>query len=239
MATDTKILTINLSSLALIGLGFVIPLYGDVAKTAGYFALSGALTNWLALHMLFEHVPFLYGSGVITLHGPEFKKSINHLVMKKFFTEEAIQQFFEKNIKNVKGKTSVDQLVSGVDFDLIYARLVETILDSKVGGMISFVGGKKLFTPLKEPMIKKLHLTIREIINSEQFHNALIQGNACKETRQTIQNMVDERLEELTPYMVKNIIKNMFKKHLGWLVVWGGIFDGLIGVIFYFLHWVP
>jgi Na+/H+ antiporter NhaD/arsenite permease-like protein len=31
--------------------------------------------------------------------------------------------------------------------------------------------------------------------------------------------------------MVKDIIQQMIKKHLGWLVVWGGVFGGLIGLI--------
>jgi len=31
----------------------------------GVFALSGSVTNWIAVHMLFDKVPFLYGSGVI------------------------------------------------------------------------------------------------------------------------------------------------------------------------------
>jgi len=31
--------------------------------------------------------------------------------------------------------------------------------------------------------------------------------------------------------MVKKIIENMIQKHLGWLVVWGGVFGGLIGLI--------
>jgi len=31
---------------------------------------------------------------------------------------------------------------------------------------------------------------------------------------------------------VKNIIQRMIKEHLGWLVVWGGVFGGLIGLGF-------
>jgi len=34
----------------------------------GVFAFSGAITNSLAIHMLFEKVPFLYGSGVIEVN---------------------------------------------------------------------------------------------------------------------------------------------------------------------------
>jgi hypothetical protein len=33
----------------------------------------------------------------------------------------------------------------------------------------------------------------------------------------------------MTPEIVKSVIQNMIKKHLGWLVVWGAVFGGLIG----------
>ena len=43
--------------------------------------------------------------------------------------------------------------------------------------------------------------------------------------------IVSRRLNELTPQMVKEIIERMIQEHLGWLVVWGGVFGGLIGLI--------
>ena len=46
-----------------------------------------------------------------------------------------------------------------------------------------------------------------------------------------IEEVVDNRLNELTPQKVKEIIEEMIKEHLGWLVVWGGIFGFIIGVI--------
>ena len=39
----------------------------------GLFALSGALTNWIAIHMLFEKIPGFYGSGVVPARFEEFK----------------------------------------------------------------------------------------------------------------------------------------------------------------------
>jgi len=41
--------------------------------------------------------------------------------------------------------------------------------------------------------------------------------------------MVNARLNELSPQHVKEIIEDMIRKHLGWLVVWGGVFGALIG----------
>ena len=37
--------------------GFFSPIYSTEIFMAGLFALSGGLTNWLAIHMLFEKVP--------------------------------------------------------------------------------------------------------------------------------------------------------------------------------------
>ncbi|MDH5582206.1 MAG: hypothetical protein OEY33_09905, partial [Bdellovibrionales bacterium] len=58
-------LTTNLIAVSIILLGYLSPLYKDQIMSVGFFALSGSITNWLAIHMLFEKVPFLYGSGVI------------------------------------------------------------------------------------------------------------------------------------------------------------------------------
>ena len=47
--------------------------------------------------------------------------------------------------------------------------------------------------------------------------------------------IVSRRLAELTPEMVKDIIERMIQEHLGWLVVWGGVFGGLIGLVSTFI----
>ncbi|MBT8147852.1 MAG: DUF445 domain-containing protein, partial [Gammaproteobacteria bacterium] len=48
--------------LVLVGLALDEPVRQYVLN-AGLFALSGGLTNWLAIYMLFERVPGFYGSG--------------------------------------------------------------------------------------------------------------------------------------------------------------------------------
>ena len=49
--------------------------------------------------------------------------------------------------------------------------------------------------------------------------------------RQDLEEIIDQRLNELTSQHVKIIIKQMIHKHLGWLVVWGGVFGFFIGII--------
>ena len=77
-------------------LGQYSPYYPDVLFSVGIFAFSGAITNWLAVHMLFEKIPFLYGSGVIPNRFEEFKEGIRHLIMSQFFTAENIGKFMNE-----------------------------------------------------------------------------------------------------------------------------------------------
>jgi len=46
-------------------MGFLLKDQFSFIIVIGVFALSGSITNLLAIHMLFDKVPFLYGSGVI------------------------------------------------------------------------------------------------------------------------------------------------------------------------------
>ena len=39
----------------------------------GLFGLAGGVTNWVAVYMLFEKVPYLYGSGVIPVRYVEIR----------------------------------------------------------------------------------------------------------------------------------------------------------------------
>ena len=49
--------------------------------------------------------------------------------------------------------------------------------------------------------------------------------------RQTVAELIDCRLDEMTPKMVKEIVQQMIQKHLGWLVVWGCALGGVMGLV--------
>ena len=46
----------------------------------------------------------------------------------------------------------------------------------------------------------------------------------------SIEKIIDERLNELTPPMVKEIVQKLIKEHLDWLVVWRAVSGGVIGL---------
>ena len=73
------------------------------------------------------------------------------------------------------------------------------------------------------------------ISETEEFHRGisivLSEKNQNEGLRLKVSNVVQMRLDELTPGMVKDIVEGMIAEHLGWLVVWGGVFGGLIGLL--------
>ena len=223
----------NAVALSLVLLGLVIKTqpWSDLLLYSGLFALSGAITNQLAIHMLFEKVPFLYGSGVIEEKFEDFKASIKELVMTQFFTKEQLEKFFE----NEEQKIDLRPIIEKTDFTPAFEALSKSVMESNFGGMLAMFGGEQALAGLKEPFVSKLKEAILRIVSSESFEKLLQQhlksSSLSDDLIAKIDAIVTSRLDELTPQSVKEIIQNLIKEHLGWLIVWGGFFGGLIGAL--------
>lgn len=205
-----------------------------IVFTMGLFALSGAITNWLAVHMLFEKVPFLYGSGVIPARFEEFKLAIRELMMTQFFTEENIDRFLSDSSGSA---TAIDlaPVIEKLDISPAFDTLVNVVETSSFGNMLAMVGGKEALEPMREPFIEKMKSTVVDISQGEQFgtllKDQLEQPDVIASMREKVSDIIEKRLNELTPKLVKEIVQEMIHKHLGWLVVWGGVFGAVIGLI--------
>jgi len=208
-----------------------IVLQNPVVLSVGMFAVSGAITNWLAIYMLFEKIPGLYGSGVIPERFEDFKLAIKNLMMEQFFTDENIDRFLTGDEK--KHDFHLAPVIEKVDLSASFDSLVEVIMQSSFGSMLGMFGGVDALAPLKEPFIISMKSSLVNMTKEEKFqsllHEELEKPDVLSDIKQQIEEIVDARLNELTPQMVKEIIQKMIKQHLGWLVVWGGVFGGLIG----------
>jgi len=224
----------NLVALLIIALSFLLadPLRAIVLST-GLFALSGALTNWLAVHMLFERVPGLYGSGVIVLHFEQFKAGILRMVHEHLFNQERV----EKVLSAPDSEMTIDlkPIIAGVDLDVAYDQLVETVMESSFGSMLGMLGGESALDSMREPFKRRMGKFLEDAADSPRFQKIVNQQIATVTSSDQFLTRIDTilraRLDELTPEMVRDIMQQMIRKHLGWLVVWGGVFGGLIGLI--------
>ena len=184
--------------------------------------------------MLFEKVPGLYGSGIIPARFEDFKLAIRQLMMEQFFTKENIDRFLSSNSGSAV-PIDLSPVIEKVDLSPAFDSLVSVIENSSFAPMLAMVGGTEALQPMKEPFIEKMKVSIQDITQSEQFstllRDELEQPNMIATMQEKVSDIIEKRLNELTPQLVKEIIQTMIKKHLGWLVVWGGIFGGLIGLI--------
>jgi uncharacterized membrane-anchored protein YjiN (DUF445 family) len=207
--------------------------------TTGLFAFSGAITNWLAVHMLFEKVPLLYGSGVIPARFSEIKVALHQLVMEQFFSTQNLQRLAGGNTATEADSPAVQlklaPVIEAIDLSPAFAALLDTVQQSSLGGMLAMFGGPAMLQPLEQPFVTKLRASLIELADSPevqaQLQQQLVSGDNISQLQPKIALLVQARLDELTPQLVKELIQQLIQQHLGWLVVWGGVFGGVIGLV--------
>jgi uncharacterized membrane protein YheB (UPF0754 family) len=211
----SKELTTNLISLGLVvGSFFISQTFSNHLFYIGLFALSGSLTNQIAIHMLFNRVPLLYGSGIIELKFEDLKLSIRRVILEEFLSTDRIKT----------QKINITPTIEKLDFSTSFDALLDSIVESKFAAMISLIGGVQALEALREPFIKRLKSSLIKLSGKVEFQVGDSFSN-------NIDSLVQERLNELTPNMVKQMLLDIMREYLGWLVVWGGVFGGLIGFI--------
>ena len=209
----------NFTAILIIFIG-LFPIYNEIIFFTGLFALSGSITNWLAVYMLFDKVPLIYGSGVIPRNFVMFKAGIRNIVVNEFFAGDNFETFVKQNNESLKTKVEAN-----LNFEKVFLKLTEAIEESSLGGLLGMIGGKEALNPLKEPIKEKLLMAL-----SEQFEkNSLNNNEGYEALKKQLEKLIDDRLDEIGPNEVKIILKKMIDKHLGWLVLWGGVFGGFIG----------
>lgn len=217
-------------------LGLVVPSHlQPYLLNTGLFALSGGITNWIAIHMLFERVPGLYGSGVVQLRFEEFKLGIRRLIMEQFFEKADLGDFLmEIGGDTSEFKTKISESLDELDLDAAFESLLDVIMTSSFSGMLGMLGGRDALSSLKEPFVAKMKGFFQDELASasmgEKIEASLRGVIDDEKIKDKLEALIDQRLNEMTPHMVKVIVQDMIHKHLGWLVVWGCAFGGLLGL---------
>ena len=152
----TKNTVPTLISIFIIAISYAMPeLWQKPVLNIGLFAFSGAITNWLAVYMLFEKIPFLYGSGVIPARFEELKSGLFVLVKEQLFKAENVQRAFDKDQSPSGLSLDFEPLVDSFDFDNAYEQLKEAIMQSSFGSALNMFGGEAVLEPLRDKF--KLH----------------------------------------------------------------------------------
>lgn len=209
----------------------------------GVFGFAGGITNWLAVKMLFDKIPGLYGSGVIPNQYQNIRKTVKNEIMQTFFDEAYLKGYIAQRVPELLSRLDIAgrlmNVINAPDFDSKMAAKLEEIAATPQGMLLAmvkpFMGGSLagLVPMVKPPLISIAQEIAKELttIQEEGDSEAVVELIPVGVVRAEIDNLMTERLATLTPEVVKELLENVIRDHLGWLVVWGNIFGSVIGII--------
>ena len=203
---------------------------GPWLLAAGVFGFAGGITNWLAVKMLFDRVPLLYGSGVIPNRFREIRATIKDLIMTHFFGEEYLQRFFEQHGSQLTGGVSLEKeltdLLASDQADEAIEAEIENLKQGPMGMMVTIAGNDMLKVIIKQFMgglVTRVAPVAEARLRAKTVDVPVLRGQ--------VDRLLEEKLEELTPEIVKSMMERVIRDHLGWLIVWGNVFGAAIGLL--------
>lgn len=202
----------------------------------GLFGFAGGITNWLAVKMLFDRIPILVGSGVIPRQFKEIRRAIKDAVLQMFFDKDFLEKYIgprsQELLKSLDLAGVLKDTMNDPDFDQLFVAKLTDIANRPEGMMLqtlaTMFGGVELMAPTLKPMLLSFG---QEMVNAlvEKFDPKKV--ISVEKIRNELDILMEEKLLQLTPQRVKEIMEDVIRNHLGWLVIWGNIFGGIIGII--------
>ena len=204
-------------------------LAGPWMLTAGLFGFAGGITNWLAVKMLFDRVPLLWGSGVIPNRFREIRAAIKDLIMAHFFDEEYLRRFFSEQGGGLGGGPDLAErfaaFAESEEGREAIDREIDKLKEGPFGMMIRMAGNdilRALVVEFTTGLLAGIEPRLRKMIGS---------GIDIPALRARVDELLRAKLEELSPETVKRMMEEVIREHLGWLIVWGNLFGGAIGLL--------
>ena len=101
----------------------------------GLFGFAGGVTNWLAILMLFDRVPFLIGSGVIPRRFKEIRATVKETIMDTFFDKEYLEAYLQERAKGVMSSLDLGgRIKKALEADDVDALMVQKLEEVRLGG---------------------------------------------------------------------------------------------------------
>jgi uncharacterized membrane protein YheB (UPF0754 family) len=223
----------NLISFLILGFGLIGRLQevagSEWVLAVGLFGFAGGVTNWLAVKMLFDKVPLLYGSGVIPNRFREIRQTVKDTIMRHFFDEEYLTRFLGERVDAMTSSEGlgekIKELLESEQVDGIIDAQLEKLMNSPQGMMVKMVGAQAI-KPLVVQFVSGVGAEAAPLLVAALAKPGVEVG----ELREQIDALLTAKLVELTPERVKEMMEEVIREHLGWLIVWGNIFGGGIGL---------
>ena len=120
----------------------------------------------------------------------------------------------------------IKALLESDQVDAIIDAKLEDLMRSPQGMMVKMVGAKTV-KPLVVQFVVGVGQQAAPLLAAELAQPGIEVGAL----RAQVDELLTAKLEELTPERVKDMMEEVIREHLGWLIVWGNVFGGAIGVV--------
>lgn len=198
----------------------------------GLFSFAGSITNQLAITALFDPVLGLPGTGIIPKRFKEIRQTIKDTIMKTFFDADFLEAYIDEQTSKFKQGLKLDEKLK----QMLESDAVDKIIDDKLadlnnrpeGMMLAMAGINPLsLKPMIKPFVLGMGTDLAPVMLDTLDPKKMM---TIDQIRDEIDKMMSEKLLLLTAPLVKRVLRDVIQKHLVWLVVWGGVFGGLIGI---------
>lgn len=202
----------------------------------GLFGFAGGVTNWLAVKMLFDKIPLLIGSGVIPRRFKDILEALKSMMLDTFFEEKFLKAYLNERsgdlLASFDAETRLKAAMSRPGFDQDLAKKLQALAATNDGQLLTTLapmfGGFDSMVPMIKPLLTGLGVELVNTLTSGDFDvNDIVD---VANVRKEIDRVLSQRVAVLTPLKVKRMMTKVIRDHLGWLVVWGSVFGGLIGI---------
>lgn len=203
-----------------------------ILRAIGLFGFVGGITNWIAIEMLLVRIPYLIGTGVIAKKYKEIRGGIRHIIIHTLFDPSAVSEYFSG-----QRKYAIEMLHLGHQFgSLLESDAAGVIIEQKIDSVLSGPQGLVLsllgvdHTELRSIIRKNVQLFLADIspIVLDKLSLGIVTGDGLQEE---VEQILEQKIEELSATKVKQIITVIIRKHLSWLILWGNVSGALIGLI--------
>jgi hypothetical protein len=200
----------------------------------GLFGFAGGITNELAVKMLFDRIPFLPGSGVIPRQFKEIRAMVKNTMLKTFFDREFLTRYAIEKAGDFQQNTDIEGMIRRLLESDAVDKIIEVNLgkldSTPTGGMLGGMGvPMSSMKPMVKPMIVGMSSEAAPMLMSQFRQDHL--SEPVDKFVQAIDSLMEMKLAEMTPEKVKELMEVVIREHLGWLIVWGNVFGGLIGIV--------
>lgn len=233
----------NLATFVIFCVGVLLRLYlgrnnaaAAVVLAFGLFGFAGGVTNALAVTMLFDRIPLLIGSGVIPRRFKEILEALKAMILDTFFDEAFLRTYAAERsgdlVASVDLKGRLERAMMADGFDATLAAKLETLSTTPDGQLLltlaPMFGGFETMTTMLKPLLLAVG---GELLHTLTHNFDLNDVLDVKHIRDEIDRALSQRMTTLTPLKVKRMMSRVIRNHLGWLVVWGNVFGGFIGIL--------